>query len=220
MRLDELQGYRKLQSLTLMDILTKVEDNGYKLAHGAFGIVFMPPNKNYIYRVWTGDAGYWLFLERNRAHPSPHIVKLIGPVRSHELATVAGGKKQTLNIQKMERLTHLKGAKTRDNIQAFSDALNEIGPKATLERVIEEAPNHTLNDNDDGQVTRFFYDNKSFFTEMVEVAKWGFAKKIYAADMGATNVMQRENGDLVITDPYYLELENEASLATDIYGID
>lgn len=214
MRLTELQGYKALKTISFVELLATLHQHGYKIAHGAFAIVLCQPGKSYVYRVWTGDSGYWKFLERARQHPSPHIVKLLGDVKTHTVIT--GGKPYTFNIQKMEKLTELTNDKVRDMIQAFSNVLNELGPKASFNEAVKRAPDHAITDNENGQVTEFYLANKSFFTEVLAVATWGFQHKVDHADISPSNVMKRVDGELVITDPYYQELANESSLADDL----
>jgi hypothetical protein len=201
MLLSELTGYHSAKEQRLRDVLKTLKDEGkYTVRNGSFAVVLIPPGKNYVFRCWTIDEGYTKWLKYIEANPSKHFPKVISKI--HELPVFfkqpEAQSKDKIYVARVEKLEQLKPRSTAseaiDTIHAYIDSF--AAPETlVLGDIIEHLDNEGLEAE-----LEFVQDNKSFFETYMKVTKWS-AKNARRHDLRSTNIMVRDNGDLVITDP-------------------
>lgn len=113
MLLNELMGYRS-SGKTIKAILQELIANGkIEVNSGLMAVTIAPKDKPYVYRIWTQDRGYELFLEYLEENPdNPHLVKVLSPVRELTI-NYLGTKKVDVKVVKLEKLTPLSPEERR-----------------------------------------------------------------------------------------------------------
>lgn len=212
MLLHELTGYHSAKEDTLRQLLAKLKKNGkYETAHGSFAVVLIPPGKNYVFRAWTKDAGYEKFLAYIEQNPSKHFPKIIGKVHDVKIF-FQQPKVQAQDVVHVVRVEKLKplpiSSIAYEAIQVVFNYLK--GKNATAGKTVGDILEY-IGEYDDDELEKageFIKDNKSFFEFYLKVAKWAASNAKYM-DLRAANILMRDNGDLVITDPI-ADVEREA----------
>ena len=115
----ELEGYHKYEGMDFYEILEKIkETNGHKWGAGALGVVFIPKDKNYVYKCWVQDGGYEKFLdivEKNQSNP--FFPKLLSKRRKLEtFFKRPAGFDEDINLIKMEKLTPLNESESIEKL--------------------------------------------------------------------------------------------------------
>lgn len=202
MLLAELSGYKAAKHLSFEQVVHNIIASGkYKKYKGGYAFVLEPIGKDFVYRVWTEDTGYDEFLKYAAAHQSKHIVKLIGSTRSLPLVFKHDDVPyDKMSVQRIEKLKPITSQLAIEVISLCNHFLKRKAKTATFDAMVHGAMNSTLDHEE--LVQEFMLDHKAFFLVYLDIAKWASAKNPQLIDMHAKNVMQRSNGDLVVTDPF------------------
>lgn len=244
--LAELHGYHKYEDKDFYEIINDIaRKNGHDWDSGALGVVFMPKDKNFVYKCWIQDGGYEKYLEIVEKHQdNVFFPKLLSKKRKLETFF----KRPTnfeydINIVKMEKLNPLpmRTGLTNDLMRLIKQVEYCRADKLTLDWVKKEVKhrlrfanneakkllNTQIDKNAKRKVSKaVFNDNylkamKQLRTIILEQRKLEkYLEPAYEAmqllirakidndlqcDMHSGNFMVRDNGDLVITDPFVVE---------------
>jgi hypothetical protein len=79
----ELQGYHKYTEMDFFEIIQDIIDtSGGSWDKGAFGVVLIPENKNFVYKCWVSDGGYDAFIDLAlKNQDNPFFPKILGKKR-------------------------------------------------------------------------------------------------------------------------------------------
>jgi hypothetical protein len=162
------------------------------MQHGSFGIVLIPPSKKYVYRVWADDNGYdsWLtIMQKNQLNNCvPELFKKMKTITGNFLSG-----KITLKVIKLEYLYPLSNS----NIRLLNNGI-EI-----------ELPLGYVLDSMYRNISKFNKEKKILDEQFLEqyddlcdiVSQLKKSGKGMADFRTGGNIMQRSNGEYVISDP-------------------
>lgn len=125
MLLKELAGYKSLASdRSIKEVIEELVAKGkIKVNTGLMAATIEPKDKPYVYRVWTRDRGYDIFLEYLEENPNnPHLVKVLSKVREIDVNFKDSNIKK-INVVKLEKLSPLNN-KEYDLLEKFFDQMH------------------------------------------------------------------------------------------------
>lgn len=229
MKLLELTGYHKFEDKTLDQILGSLTREGkgeFLAATGSFGLVIVPDNRPYVYKLWLRDYGYEIFLEQVRkAGGNRFFIKPIGPVRKAPAFFRRAEKHAdlTVNVVKLEKLKPLSHQDKDAEVSYFFE--NQLANwyhygranHGSKEAFFKELEDDFKDYNSAPAIEPVYRSIKEHYTEFEAAAKiyrstvgsvGGWDRTEVGSDLHEENVMWR--GDqLVITDPYCVWEEDE-----------
>ena len=201
MRIDELVGVKKYKTREMRDVLKDFEAAGGEwLGNGKFATVIGHPRWNYVIKFFPKDGCYVAFVRFAMRNPHPSFPKFLDKPKQIVPFHKRPHTEPFLHIVKMERLRPLNDDKElHDWIKYF------------LER---EAIHHgekrlEYEDNPRAQETehRIMAGYKKYpaLHSLVEAYSLLLHKfdANCAHDIHSGNIMQRDNGELVLTDPVW-----------------
>ena len=208
---ENLIGTKHLHGLDWDELSRKLEQNGFTRAHGAYADVWWHPKWNYVYKVFERDNAYLAFLEfcSTRQH-NPHLPKILKrPFQIHAIHDREQFVGDKLWAVKTERLQHLPPNMMEFFNYKFKQMVFSV-------RSGIESPNPA-----------YFSGSKYAHLSSDELS-WDMLWEIFqhidlkglvytaiqimsnvkgVLDLHGNNIMMRQDGTYVITDPLY-EMES------------
>lgn len=196
--INELTGYKQFEEFTLQQYLQNLVDkHKIKIANGNFSVVLIPEDKPYVYKIWSDDKGFdtWIeYCSKNQGKYS-FIPKIYGKVKTLPHLFIRGDeyKDTILKIAKIEKLNdclsmevdyHVIGTteiRTTDFVYCFHNKLNK--------------DNIDL-DNGDVNLKEMFEYAPKILHSLKRTSDCSY-------DIKLDNFSMRNNGDVVITDPFW-----------------
>lgn len=209
MLLQELIGLKALSTDTLMAALSRLESAGRLNVHnGDFAFVLVPTNADHAYRVWIDDLGWLEYLSFVYDHPgNKHLLRTFGRIKSFPFTFRRPVDfDATLHALRVERLYPL----SRDQTSLVDALGGYLRGYAKREASTDpDAVNAYLADRT-GVDTPL---EASFIRTAVELVDGAGA---VFTDLRSDNVMRRQDGTLVFTDPYYYDDKQVTVTAADL----
>lgn len=200
----EMIGVKKYSNLTVDKLLTHLSDtHGLGvLGAGAFGKVLEVPNKNYVYKIFDNDNAYLSFVNYVIKNPNKHFPKFLkSPKLLHSFyrrSPIEPNMFTAVAIEKLQPLSQPNYIYAYWIITLLEDIIHNTF-------IVTEWPAELPNGN---------YNHKKISYEDIMVADPNIASiinaflKMYRSgdvigdlDLHLSNIMQRTDGTLVITDP-------------------
>lgn len=242
--LAELQGYKMFSDMGFYEILTKlIDEHGHDWNSGSLGVVFIPKDKDYVYKCWINDGGYQGFLDIAEKHQdNPFFPKFLSKRKKLETFFKRPADfKDDINIIKMERLKPMRnGNDISENLMYMIKRVSQVdADKITLKWVKDQlslradkdsakkALNVSIDKHAKGKLTldSFNYRYREAMEQMrrallKEKKLQKYLEPMYEAmsllakakmdnnlhcDMHSGNFMVRNDGELVITDPFVVK---------------
>ena len=247
--LAELHGYHKYEDKDFYEVIKDIAGkNGHAWDSGALGVVFMPKDKNFVYKCWIQDGGYEKYLDIVEKHQdNVFFPKLLSKKKKLETFFKRPADfEYDISIIKMEKLNPLsmRNGLTTDlmgllkNIEycRASDITLDwikkqlIPAKERIQWTNNEAKkllNTQIDKNAKRKISKGVFNDyylkamKQLRTVILEKRKLEkYLEPAYEAmqlliktkidndlevDMHSGNFMVRDNGELVITDPFVVE---------------
>lgn len=178
---DVLKNFVKgpADDIFMKHFLTYLKDAGYKpLGSGAFGSVFTHPNINYAVKLIKNDPAYMRFVKYALAHQQdPHLPKFRG---------------KFMKIDALHFCVRMEMLEPIINARAVSDYINYYlrDPDILADEPYDSSVEGTQN---------FFKANTGLARTLDELTD--INTDVF--DLHADNIMQRKDGTIVITDPFY-----------------
>ena len=196
MLLTELTGYKKAQEISLAGFLARlIRDKKITLGQGAFSFVVIPANKDYVYKVWTQDDAWEHYLKLVQQHPNEHFIRTKGKISKVPLffkrpkdvdATL-----RVLRIEKLKELNNIEKVDISQLVKFFRDVQVK---KLTGDDVPEIM-----------QRIERLVGSKPVFPESLVHAMLFLVENMGKnnLDFHYDNIMKREDGTFVISDPFF-----------------
>lgn len=168
-----------------------IKRHGLEHSYGTNANVLLDTKRNYVYRFWFRDPGYEKWLKYAQLHQdNPHIVKILGKVRTSDARYKGLPKNLTMKYVKIEKLTPMVDEKL---IHAIDSAAN----------LSDEYFKMYLKDWEDGKelpewvkpLMQVAHKYPKLLSTILELKQHGLAN-----DLTGDNVMMRGQVP-VITDP-------------------
>lgn len=164
---------------------TAMRERGFKhVGSGMGSMVYQKPGSNEVLKLFTTSSSYTNFLNIIANNPNKHFPKIIG----HEKLSQYKG----WHIIKMETLQKLSKIE-------YEDKYN------WLIRAVYYYRRGSWNENLDQKAIKTYESNMNQYPSLTKACQiLGENTKIkkWVLDISFSNVMQRNNGDVVITDPF------------------
>lgn len=205
MILQELIGIKKYEDEPIAFILNKwIKDGKIKVKDGSFSFVVIPNDTDFVYKVWSKDAGWWEYLEYIQDHSeNPHLVKLKSRIKKIRYTFKRPADfDDVLYVVRVEKLQELT-----TNLDAYAQVRGLVNyVKRTKHFDLVKAKSFIQNE-------QYIEPPPDTFIQTVfDVLN---SAVISYHDFKPDNVMLR--GDtLVITDPYYVPDESVKVTAADL----
>lgn len=208
--LEHLYGVKKFYKKNTSELINILKDkyNIELIGTGHYGMVFKCPKWNYVVKIFEKDNGYLEFVDYCLQHQdNKHLPKFVKkPIRLHKFHTRP--KEQTdpyFYMVRMEELEHCTDEKNLDMILFLSDNYDNLvlmSKNRQQKYMIYFYKNDKLlhkNVTFD-EVIRMFPDTDIehiviTFADVITAISW------HINDLHMDNIMAREDGTLVITDP-------------------
>lgn len=203
---ENLIGTKHLHGLDWDELSQKLEQNGFKRAYGAYADVWWHPKWNYVYKVFERDNAYIAFLEFcTTRQNNPHLPKVLKkPFQIHAIHDREHFVGDKLWAVKTERLQPIPSSME----EFFNYKFKQIVFSA---RSGIEAPNPLFfkdeyrNYSQDELTWEMLWDNYKDIDlkglVYTSIAIMGNVRGVL--DVHSNNVMMRQDGTYVITDPLY-----------------
>ena len=165
----------------LLDIEAYFSQRGFKMeGEGSFGIVMSHPKLDYVIKIFDmSDAGYINFVKHAKASRSKHFPVFIGSPKKVSKRWAA------IRMEKLNRFNDYDVAKSMSYLNNYirlyhEGRMSSQQVKDAMDSVKDDIP-------------------KSL---MLAIFSLGKNQNERTADLRMDNIMQRDNGDIVITDPW------------------
>lgn len=157
------------------------------LGSGAFSSVWEVPGKNYVIKTWTTDEAYETFLSYCAKHQrNPYLPKIKGRLKSIPAVYKRHWKEEVVKIVKLERLQKID--QEAFNMFMYIKNIDETwGKYKTLDEIYNAYDDPILN----SQILGLYQTYRALTTDLGK-----------PTDLHDANLMQREDGTIVLTDPY------------------
>ena len=219
MLLSELHGYHKYEDMTGRELAVYLQSHNIKVKHGAFGIVLIPSDKNYVYRFWTKDSGYEEFLEYIKDHKSDHFPKILSKVKEIPIVFKRSSDTQDKKFKmiKTEKLDPFKGTEAM-HVNKITNALSQPGKKINSIDALRAwcSTTRMVEDQDKREMLKLIDGNADFWKTVIELKRYFDTNPLSEFDIHSENMMVRSNGEWVITDPAYPIARHFSKSAVDI----
>lgn len=233
MRLDELTGVKKHHTRTLWDVLDDFKKAGGETFSGQNGTVLTHPKWAYVFKFFENDEYYLRYVRWAMRQNSPHVPVFLSKPRRITPFYMRSDRTPQIYVVKMERLTPItdpwlkqnfdwlvngptEGMKTlacRDQWEEIQARYADLTQRAEafqgvrgLEAVMARSDIRDEIQSMMGRV-RFIqaFQNHPGLDALMEFIWTVFAsaKLDGAHDLHAGNIMQREDGTYVLTDPLW-----------------
>lgn len=177
---------------TFSDIILDFKKSGGEVLNGKFGFVFIYPSWNYIIKIFDDDSCYLQFARFVYSHPHPSFPKLYGPPQKIVPFYKREFPKYYTYVSRVEKLYPVDKELTKEIYNNYH--------YGTLETDI------TSFRSDDIHAKRYlqFIKEHPKVKTLYDGLKILFAQNIKCVfDESSSNIMQRINGDLVWSDPFW-----------------
>lgn len=197
-KLNELTGYRQFEELTLQQYLQSLVDkHKIKVASGNFSVVLIPPDKDYVYKIWSDDKGFDVWVNYCVANQGKYsfLPKIYGKLRKLPHLFIRGEEFKN-TVLKIARIEKLKPC--RNSIINYIADGRETGKYFVfyIKDILDETITPTK--------------ATSGVSNVVDMANYGIPilKKLkedndLEYDIKIDNFSKRANGEVVITDPFW-----------------
>lgn len=215
MKLYELLGVKKYQHMTMQSLITLFEKkSGYTyVGEGYFAKVFKHPTKDEVLKLWITDSAYEKYVNYARANQNDsHMPKIFTPIKSistfHKRLEGFPEKIKFIRMELLNSLTYkYLDLKPNTNIQVVfwdlrdlfkqmsiqeMEALKKDGPSSSLK--LKSAYKHAISHWKDEKIPDKLIDL------YISAAKLPLSSGD-RLDLHDENVMARDNGELVLSDP-------------------
>jgi len=155
-------------------------DNGFNAvgSPGQGGTAFEHPNYPWVFKIFTHDKAYFDYIQYARQHQNnPLIPKFKGNIIKINDNTFV------VRIEKLHRISR------NDQYNSLVGIISSIGDKSDIEWFMN---------NDPSRIQTLRHDYPKIFELMVDLMN---TYPSHVLDLHRGNIMQRENGDLVVIDP-------------------
>lgn len=201
MKLTELKGIKTGQVDETFPnfILALAEKHGINISEGMQAKVLVMPGKNYVYRIWTSDAGYEEWLRKIEHETSPYAPKLLSKIRVLDVKFKRLPSNVKVKVLKLEKLTPIADAEFDRALEIFSELSFAVSYEKMLKFNFDDMKRAMLEKRDDRytqpseHTAKVLDKHKSFFEFCLKFTD-------VANDIMPGNVMMR--GDVpVLVDP-------------------
>lgn len=204
---ESLKGVKHLSGKRWYEIVDYLEEQGFVEKQGHFGSAFIHPSKEYVYKVFENDDAYLRFLEycqnANSIH-LPRVYRVYQVHAIHERPVISKDKLWIATVEKLHKLPNPLLNYFDENLKNIVyDFVFHQSKVARAEYFTYDGVDY-LKDKMDiswDNLWRIFgqYDLKGLVEDAGKIVK---ATKM-ALDTHGSNVMQRADGTLVLTDPVF-----------------
>ena len=158
------------------------------LDQGAFSFVFMHPDKPYVLKLnYLEDPGFANYVKLIRANPNKYFPK----ISDAKTLTVVD---ENYEVYLIEKLYHFESETGKEYSRVIRSIVTH--PHTSVNRLFPYG------------VPSFILENPELINALKLIRK--FSRQIgYKMDLHFNNIMQRENGDIVISDPYAFRITSE-----------
>ena len=204
MRLSELLGVKKFYDSTVEDVLHSIAGDYQEVGRGSFGVTLKHSSKPTVVKFWVSDSSYDDFINYVATHPSKYLPKLYSkPKELSSFFTRPKNFPEKVHYVKMEKLEKLKNDDDADMISTIFGELSNFHNKKDVDHLIEQLEEAKDNEYSEwSRLENLVDDIPNFLYEMFEMLHHLLNGK-NNLDIHEENIMQRANGELVITDPIY-----------------
>lgn len=240
MLLSELTGVKRFHKLSWSDLEKMLRRFGIKLiAGGSYGSVFTSEKWDYVIKLFTDDLEYLSFINFVVKHPDKHFPKIVKrPLKMH--AFHKRGERES-NYQWLVKIEKLQPIENKQLLKFIVYEL-EHGAEVTVRNDKAELNDtrfpHLLPDKQSAEYPDKQAAEYISYKQLFETYPWfeslckSYAKILLAEDIqGAPdihggNIMQRDDGTIVIIDPVwrgsnpYSDYQAWLASETDSYAYD
>jgi hypothetical protein len=218
MRIDELTGVKKYKERTLWDVLDDFTKAGGSWANGSYGTVLLHSNWNYVYKFFTDDVPYLRFIRWAARNPHPCLPRVLSPVRRWTPFYKRHKKDDQVYIVKLEKLNEWDVPLAIRKFGGVQHFIEHVGNWVD-DYLGKEPPRRLYFDFDqEGNPTNTVSNNTAFerwerihfilrdHPEVIPLLKFfpTLMRAVEASpDVNERNIMQRDDGSLVYTDPFW-----------------
>lgn len=201
MRLDELTGVKKFygQATSLRMLISKLEDQGYTvLGSGKFGVTVKHPNGYVVKLYTTKDNCYSAFVEYCQTHKqNPHLPNIISkkvPVMDDIVTMV-----------RIEELHEIDPETRVDDL--FNEMINmaDMAMSENFEMFWSKMVRFWFDEPEEHEVVKMLEKHRTLFETLNDLLNKvdRMGKCVFDIRSLAHNIMQRSDGTLVVTDPWF-----------------
>jgi len=203
-RLSELLGVKKFYNSTVEEVLHSMSGDYQEVGRGSFGVTLKHSSKPIVVKFWISDTSYDDFINYVATHPSKHLPKLYSkPKELSSFFAIPKNFPEKVHYVKMEKLERLKDNHDADLIKGIFNELCDLPSKKDVDHLIEQLEEAKDSDYSEwSRLKKLVDDVPKFLHEMFEMLHHLLNGK-NNLDIHDENIMQRANGELVITDPIY-----------------
>jgi hypothetical protein len=222
MRLSELLGVKKFYDSTVEEVLHSMSSDYQEVGRGSFGVTLKNSSKPTVVKFWVVDSSYDDFINYVADHPSKYLPKLYSkPKKISSFFIRPKNFPEKIHYVKMESLIRLKNEDDVDMLSYIFSDLADLHTRKDVDHFIEK-----LKDGKDSKYSewsrleKLVDDIPKFLHEMFEMLRHLLNGK-NDLDIHEDNIMQRANGELVITDPIYnaKDLKSVNDIKTALYHL-
>lgn len=207
MRIDELTGVKRYKKRTLWDVLNDFAKAGGHWAGGKFGTVLLHPRWDYVYKFFTRDDCYLRFIRWAMRNSHPCLPKVLSKPRRILPFYRRHKTEEEIYIVKLERLNEWKCPPEVKDMGGFAYVLEHVAlTKGAYDG--DEMPEH-WEGRPKSHIERW-HKTKDFLNRHPEIKQLADFYLVLldvpidcALDIHVGNVMQRNDGTLVFTDPFW-----------------
>lgn len=220
---EQLQGVKKFHNMNWQQFEQFLKSQNIQLiGSGMFGKVFYSPSWNYVIKVFDKDDGYLKFVNFALENPSRHFPKFMkGPRNLPQFLTRLSSSNERFTVVKMEKLNKL----TKEIHEFLGYNLRTLADHYTNN---VETPVEIIVDS---QVVKFKHTTDVF----LKYKQYNLPSliKVYNQlniltdehirnDLHVGNIMMRDDGTIVITDPFYdiRDLRRDEGMFKALYQLD
>lgn len=98
-----IEHYHKFISSNLQTSIQYLLDSGLRIGSGNYGICLVPPDKDYVYKVWTQDEAYEKWIKYCMEHPTKHFPKVYKVVTLP--MEIPGSNHHEITVAKIQKYT-------------------------------------------------------------------------------------------------------------------
>lgn len=201
MRIDELTGVKKYREQSLWDVLRDFEAAGGQwLGSGRYANVIGFPNRDYVWKFFPDDRCYIAYVRWALRNPAPYLPKFLSKPRWIVPFYRRKKTESKICVVKMEKLNPWALPTLPDKGQLSLDTFFYVATRC----YIRPKGSEQLAIEDDDYAGPFI----AAYPELTELAK-GYVALLNSGvscslDLHAANIMQRADGSLVFTDPFWI----------------
>lgn len=188
--LENLQGVKKYHNLNWEELKLELKKHGINsIGIGGFGEVFHKTGWDHVVKVFEKDNAYLEYVDFCIQNPDPHYPKFIKKTMNmHQFHTRMSQSSKTMQIVKIELLQPLLDEWYADNLQDIY-----VQYKKQI-RQLDNNPGRL-----DAQLDK--YNKPQLKSLLVSIDRIRQHLPKYHLDIWFDNIMQREDGTIVLSDP-------------------